>query len=110
MPWTPIAAAKSTLGAPLSHGLFGPHHKERFSRCHARYFAEKPRAEWSGTLVVDAFVNKPEALRLVRDQLLDHYPAIWNAVCADVLTACSKFPTADEQVIETRRICGIEAA
>jgi hypothetical protein len=87
-----------------------PHHKERFSRCHARYFAEKPRTEWSGTLVVDAFVNKPEALRLVRDQLLDQYPAIWNAVCADVLTACSKFPIADEQVIETRRVCGIEAA
>lgn len=87
-----------------------PHHKERSSRCHARYFAEKPRTEWSGTLVVDAFIKKPEALRLVRDRLLDQDPAIWDAVCADVLAACSKFPVGDEQVIETRRACGIEAA
>jgi len=87
-----------------------PHHKDRFSRCHARYFAEKPRTEWSGTLVVDAFVNRPEALRLVRDQLLNQHPAIWNAVCAEVLMAWSRFPVANEQVVETRRVCGLDSA
>jgi hypothetical protein len=83
-----------------------PHHKERFARCHARYFIETPQPRWSGTAVIQAFLTRPQALGWLRNRLISEHPATWNAVRTEVLAACSGTWTDDEQANEIRRLCG----
>lgn len=84
-----------------------PHHAGRFAKYHARYFAEQPWHEWAQSLVIQVFVDKPEALAAVRDVLVETKPDEWNSVRNAVLALCTPTPSwcQEDDVRNVRRIC-----
>ena len=83
MPWTPIAAAKSTISSPLSPGLFGPITKNVLQGA-TRGISQRSRGRNGPELQwFTPSSTCPRHSGWLRS-IADPYPAIWNGVCADV--------------------------
>lgn len=82
-----------------------PHHRDKFARYHARYFAETASTEWSGTAVIQAFVATPEALSALRQVMAPASPDAWRRVCAEARRQSSGSWVAPWQTEAVKRIC-----
>jgi hypothetical protein len=61
-----------------------------FSKSYAKYLIQTDYKEWTGTAIVQAFMNEPDALHPLRELLEKENPKVWKRLRRDLKKELSK--------------------